>query len=59
MLLQEHCFSGRELHFKVTMQFITLREKRIVEEINGEEKKSKIKDYVCISRFLIQNCEIA
>ena len=54
MLLQEHCFSGRELHFKVTMQFITALWRKLM----GKKKKI-IKDYLCISRFLIQNCEIA
>ena len=44
MLLQELRFTGRELPFRVTIQFITLREERIVEEINGKEKKCKIKD---------------
>ena len=44
MLLQELRFTGRELHFRFTIQFITLREERIMEEINGKEKKCKIKD---------------
>ena len=44
MLRQELCFSGRELHFRVTTEFITLRRELIVEEINGKEKKCKIKD---------------
>ena len=26
MLLQELCFTGRDLHFSVTIQFITLRQ---------------------------------
>ena len=43
MLFEELHFTGRQLHFRVTIQFITLREDRIVEEINGK-KKSKIKD---------------
>ena len=43
MLLQELCFTGRELHFRVTIQFISLREERIVEEINGKEENAKLK----------------
>ena len=42
-LLQELRFTGRELHFSVTIQFITLREERIVDEINGKEKSLKLK----------------
>ena len=38
MLLQEPRFTGRELHFRVTIQFITLKEERIVEKINEKEK---------------------
>ena len=44
MLLQELRCTGREPHFRVTIQFITLREERIVKEINGKEKKCKMKD---------------
>ena len=44
MLLQDICFTGRELNFRATIQFITLREEHIVEEINGKRKKCKIKD---------------
>ena len=40
MLRQELCFSGRELHFRVTTEFITLRRELIVEEINGKGKKN-------------------
>ena len=36
-------FTGKELHFRVTIQFITLREERIVDEINGKEKSLKLK----------------
>ena len=43
MLLQDLCFTGRELNFRATVQFITLREEHIVEEINGKRKKCKIK----------------
>ena len=43
MLLQELDFTGRELHFTITIQFITLREERIVEEINGKEKSLQFK----------------
>ena len=43
MLLQELHFTGRELRFRVTIQFITLREERIVDEINGKEKSLKLK----------------
>ena len=43
MLLQKLRFTGRELHFRVTIQFITLREERIVDEINGKEKTLKLK----------------
>ena len=43
MLLQELRVTGRELHFRVTIQFITLREKRIVDEINEKEKTLKLK----------------
>ena len=43
MLLQDLCFTGRELNFRITIQFITLREERIVEEINGKEKNAKLK----------------
>ena len=41
----KHVASGtiRELHFRVTVQFITLGEERIVEEINGKEKNAKLK----------------
>ena len=41
----KHVASGtiKELHFRVTIQFITLREERIVEEINGKEKNAKLK----------------
>ena len=39
MLFEELHFTGRQLHFRVTIQFITLREDRIVEEINGKKKK--------------------
>ena len=38
MLLQELRFTGREFYFRVTIQFITLREERIVEEIKGKKK---------------------
>ena len=44
MLLGKLCFTGKELHFRVTIQFITLKEERIVEENNRKEKKYKIKD---------------
>ena len=43
MLLQELRFTGRELHFRVTIHFIIQREERIVEEINGREKNAKLK----------------
>ena len=43
MLLQELRFTDRELHFRVTVQFIPLRKKCIVEEINGKEKNAKLK----------------
>ena len=43
MLLQELHFTGRELRFRVTIQLITLREERIVDEINGKEKSLKLK----------------
>ena len=43
MLLQELCFTGRELHFSVTIKFITLREEHNVVEINGKEKNAKLK----------------
>ena len=43
MLLQELRFTGRELHFRVTIHFIIWREERIVEEINGREKNAKLK----------------
>ena len=55
MLLQKLRFTGRELHFRVTIQFITLREERIVDEINGKEKTLKLKImnllYICSSVF--------
>ena len=38
MLLQEPCFMGTKLHFNVTIEFITLREKLIVEEINEKKR---------------------
>ena len=44
MLRQELCIIGRELHFRVTTEFIIFRRELIVEEINGKEKKCKIKD---------------
>ena len=43
MLLQELHLNGRELHFRVTIWFITLREERVVEEIDGKEKTLKLK----------------
>ena len=43
MLLQQLHLTSRKLHFKVTIWFITLREDRIVEEINGKEKSLKLK----------------
>ena len=43
MLLQELHFTGRELHFRVTLQFITWREERIVEKINGKEKMQSLR----------------
>ena len=36
-------FTGKELHFRVTIQFITLREEHILDEINGKEKSLKVK----------------
>ena len=36
-------FTGKELHFRVTIQFITLREERILDKINGKEKSLKVK----------------
>ena len=38
MLFEKLHFTGRQLHFRVIIKFITLREDRIVEEINGEKK---------------------
>ena len=56
MLLQELRFTGRELHLRVTILFITLREKRIVDEINEKEKMFKLKIMnlleICSSVFL-------
>ena len=43
MLLYELRFTGRELHFRVTIQIIILREERIVEGINGKEESLKLK----------------
>ena len=44
MLLRKIRLTGRELHSRVTMQFIiTLREERIVDEINGKENSLKLK----------------
>ena len=43
MLRQELHLNGRELHFRVTIWFITLREERVVEEIDGKEKSLKLK----------------
>ena len=42
-LLQELSFTGKELRFRVTIQFITLKDERIVDEINGKEKSLKLK----------------
>ena len=42
-MLQELRFTGSELRFRVTIQFITLREERIVEEIIWKEKNAKLK----------------
>ena len=42
-LLQELSFTGKELCFRVTIQFITLKDERIVDEINGKEKSLKLK----------------
>ena len=42
MLLGKLCFTGKELHFRVTIQFITLKEERIVDEINGKENSLKL-----------------
>ena len=39
MLLQELRFTGRELHFRVTIQLITLRKERIVEKIYRKKEK--------------------
>ena len=43
MLLQELHFTGTEFHFRVTLQFITQREERIVEKINGKEKMQNLR----------------
>ena len=43
MLLQELRFTGRELHFRVTIQLITLRKERIVEKIYRKKKNKKLK----------------
>ena len=43
MLLQELRLNGRELHFRLTIQFIILREERILDEINDKEKGLKLK----------------
>ena len=51
MLLQELRFTGRELHFRVTIQFITLREECLVEKIIGKEKKCKKKN----SEFILNS----
>ena len=42
MLLVKLCLTGKELHFRVTIQFITLKEERIVDEINGKENSLKL-----------------
>ena len=42
MLHQVLRVTGRELHFRVTIEFITLKEEHIVEEINGKEKNAKL-----------------
>ena len=44
MLLEELRFVGRESHFRVTKQFITLMEMRILEKINGKDRKCNIKE---------------
>ena len=55
MLLQELCLNGGELHFRLTIQFIILREERIVDEINDKEKGLKLKKmnllYICSPVF--------
>ena len=55
MLFQELRLSGRELHFRLTIQFYILREERIVDEINEKEKSLKLKKmnllYICSPVF--------
>ena len=44
MFYQKLRFTGRELHFRFTVQFITLMGVRILEEINGKDKECNIKE---------------